>query len=292
MTESEHTLTSWQSTYHLITVQRLLGHFNISLPDDALHIISNTQNTFYHQLLALPLKNIFNGVILGQVQDYLIYAQKILIDYFMSGESSRHEAEPGASVREDLEAQHNFLAKQDDTLQQIMTKHKQLIAQSQATLIAISQDWQQALDIVATQLAQNLSSTEDIFTTDLSQQFCQNLLIRHSLTELNNSEALAWQAIEHNNQRHFTSSQRQVILDTLEPLLAVQQTMSKKIDLYQDEILMIQTQLQQLQQIIKQAIVDLVKLIDLLPNYQINEKQLEMNQAAIDFDIITSESNN
>ena len=81
---TENELSIWLSTYGLITAERILERYGIHLQhEDLLSAIKNPKN-FYHQLLRIPLKNVFNGIILQQAQDYQSYGQKIFIDYLMS----------------------------------------------------------------------------------------------------------------------------------------------------------------------------------------------------------------
>ena len=72
--------STWFSTYGLLTSERILERFNIILPHDEL--INSVKDPFsiYFQLLRVPLKNVFNGIIYQQAHDYQIYAQKLFVD--------------------------------------------------------------------------------------------------------------------------------------------------------------------------------------------------------------------
>ena len=130
----------WFSTYGLLTAGRILERFHVYLSHDELAEAIHDPNSVYFKLLRVPLKNVFNGIILQQARDYQIYAQKLFVDYLLSGEDGKDESSPGAVVREDLEAQRTSLIQMDEAFREQETLHQVLIAESQATLIALSRD--------------------------------------------------------------------------------------------------------------------------------------------------------
>lgn len=92
----------------------------------------------HFQLLRIPLKNLFNGIILQQAHDYQVYAQKIFIDYLLSGEASKEATSPGANTREDLEQVRLQLITAGENFQQQESANQALIYQSQASLIKLT----------------------------------------------------------------------------------------------------------------------------------------------------------
>ncbi len=132
--------SAWFSTYGVLTAERILARFNIHLSQGDLITAAHDPHSVYYQLLRVPLKNVFNGIILQQAQDYQIYAQKLFIDYLLSGEDTKEPEQPGASVREDLEAQRIALVEKGEQFQTLETSHQILIAESQATLMTLSMD--------------------------------------------------------------------------------------------------------------------------------------------------------
>ena len=132
--------SAWFSTYGVLTAERILARFNIHLSSDDLRAAAHDPLSVYYQLLRVPLKNVFNGIILQQAQDYQIYAQKLFIDYLLSGEDTKEPDQPGAVVREDLETQRQALIEKGEQFQTLENNHQILIAESQATLIALSMD--------------------------------------------------------------------------------------------------------------------------------------------------------
>ncbi len=133
--------SAWFSTYGVLTAERILARFNIHLPPGQLATAAHDQKSVYYQLLRVPLKNVFNGIILQQAHDYQIYAQKLFIDYLLSGEDTKDKDQPGGMVRDDLEQQRTALIEMGEQFQTLENNHQILIAESQATLIALSTDF-------------------------------------------------------------------------------------------------------------------------------------------------------
>ncbi|HBI21952.1 MAG TPA: hypothetical protein DDY37_05130 [Legionella sp.] len=137
--------SAWFSTYGMLTAERILARFNIHLPPGELSTAAHDPRSVYFQLLRVPLKNVFNGIILQQAHDYQIYSQKLFIDYLLSGEDTKDKDQPGGIVREDLEQQRTGLIEMGERFQVLETSHQILIAESQATLIALSKDFSSLL---------------------------------------------------------------------------------------------------------------------------------------------------
>lgn len=133
MTEPEY--KAWISTYGLLTADRILSRFNIRLSSEELSNALNQKNSPYYTLLRVPLKNIFNGIILQQANDYQVYVQKLLIDYRLSNEYSKDPESPGKNVREDLNTVFDEVSDVIKLLTDQKTKHFRLISESQAFLI-------------------------------------------------------------------------------------------------------------------------------------------------------------
>ena len=177
--------STWFSTYGLLTSERILERFNIILPHDEL--INSVKDPFsiYFQLLRVPLKNVFNGIIYQQAHDYQIYAQKLLVDYLPSGEDAKEKDSPGAATREELDMERIKLIEMGEAFWKLEEAHQLLIAESQARLVDLSQDLM-ALSLEPQKIesmAEYIERTEDININMRSyrSQF-YNLILR--ITEL------------------------------------------------------------------------------------------------------------
>ncbi len=133
MTEPEY--KQWISTYGLLTADRILSRFNIRLSTEELTQALNQKNNPYYILLRVPLKNIFNGIIVQQANDYQVYVQKLLIDYRLSNEYSKDPESAGKNIRDDLNTVFDEVSDLIKLLTAQKTKHFRLISESQAWLI-------------------------------------------------------------------------------------------------------------------------------------------------------------
>jgi hypothetical protein len=131
-------LSTWVSTYGLVTTERILERLNIHpSPEELADAMHNTQSEYY-LLLRVPLKNVFNGIILAQTLDYQSYAQKLFVDYLLSGESNKEPSSPGGVTREDIESERLTLVAMGEEFESLEFEHQQIIAESQAALMKIA----------------------------------------------------------------------------------------------------------------------------------------------------------
>ncbi len=132
-------LTKWYSSYGLVTVQRIFDCLGVHLTQDELLSLSQHPTSSYYHLLQVPLKNIFNGIIIEQATDYREYAQKMLIDYLISGAANMpaDDAKPvGAKL--DLEDMRVALIAEGDKYDLVQFEHHKLILDSQKVLITLA----------------------------------------------------------------------------------------------------------------------------------------------------------
>ena len=126
-----HSENTGITSYGIITAQRILERFNIALnPHELVEAINNPANV-YCQLLHGPMQNVFNGIILDQAIDYQVYAQKLYVDYLLSGEGNKDQDAPGADTREELEKNRLKLVAMGEEFASLQLDHKRLIAETQ-----------------------------------------------------------------------------------------------------------------------------------------------------------------
>ena len=152
--KSENDLSNWFSTYGVITAERILGRYHINLTQIDLVAAVKSSFSFYHKVLQIPLRNVLNGIVLQQANDYHVYVQKLFIDYLLSGENSKDESSPGANTREALENERQQLLALGEEYHQREGEHNHLISSSQSFLIKISADFNKAFDKAITSIAQ------------------------------------------------------------------------------------------------------------------------------------------
>lgn len=134
--------STWFSSYGLITIERILHQLGFHLKHDELAKIIQDKENGYAVFLRLPFKNILNGIILNQAQDYREYAQKLFIDYLLSGTANAPGPEDApiqaGSTRDLLEKERLLLIEVGDHYDLEEFEHNKLIAESQKTLIALA----------------------------------------------------------------------------------------------------------------------------------------------------------
>lgn len=154
--KSENDLSHWFSTYGVITAERILNRYHINLAQIDLVAAVKSTFSFYHKVLQIPLRNVLNGIVLQQANDYHVYVQKLFIDYLLSGENSKDESSPGASTREALENARQQLLALGEEYHQKEGEHNHLISSSQNFLIKLSAEFNKALEKSITSITQIL----------------------------------------------------------------------------------------------------------------------------------------
>ena len=132
-------ISSWYSTYGFVTMERIFALMKIHMSMDELHTVSRSPKSPYYQLLQLPLKNIFNGIILNQATDYRDFAQKMLVDYLLSGAANLPpEATKPEGAQLEIETMRTELIKFGEELDLLQFEHYRLINESQKAAISIA----------------------------------------------------------------------------------------------------------------------------------------------------------
>lgn len=152
-------MSTWFSTYGVLTSKRILDRFNINLNDAELAQVIKDPDNVYHQLLRVPLKNVFNGIILQQAHDYQVYAQKLYVDYLLSGEKEKPEDSPGSETRGDLEQRRKELLEMSESFSRLESDHKKLIATSQSHLKKLASELPADISEVSEATKKSLTST-------------------------------------------------------------------------------------------------------------------------------------
>lgn len=127
------------SSYGLVTVERIFGLMGIHLSPDELLAVSRNTNTRYYLLLQVPLRNILNGIIIDQATDYREYAQKMIIDYLISGSANQADDQSKLSnSRFELEEMRTKIMTEGDQFDLLQFDHHKLILDSQKALITLA----------------------------------------------------------------------------------------------------------------------------------------------------------
>lgn len=168
-------VSNWYSTYGLVTIERIFALMKIRLSVEELHTVSRTQSSPYYQLLQVPLKNIFNGIIISQTNDYREFAQKMLIDYLLSGAANlAPEQTKPEGVRLELELMREDLIGYAEQFDLLQFDHFTLINESQKIAIATAATFPTPRALLDEALGMQV---QDIMSSFLEQAEAINLKI-------------------------------------------------------------------------------------------------------------------
>jgi len=277
-------LNEWFSTYGLITAERILGKYQITLAQTDLLTALKIPSSYYHRILQVPLKNVLNGIVLQQAHDYHVYAQKLFVDYLLSGESAKDEAAQGALTREGMEDERKKLVELGEEFSKKKLEHDALIAKSQLVLIKSAKEWNSALD-----------SAVKLFHASLLKAGAKvkKSEIRHAIN----------QAMIHCDQSH-SAADKISIIDKITAVLDQFLTEEIKTNLQKhiEDLIIISSDLdnqfapflQECREMSEQAnsyrtqfyagILRVMELIRLLPEYRIDPVQDHVNRETLQFD--------
>ncbi|CEK10625.1 hypothetical protein [Legionella hackeliae] len=289
--EVENELSQWLSTYGLVTVERILERYKIRLQQEDLISAIKSPNTFYHQLMRVPLKNVLNGIILQQAHDYQVYAQKLFVDYLLSGESNKTEDSPGGYTRDDLEKERQALIKLGEEFHEHELTHSRLIADSQRSLIKMVEEWHKILQQVAKKIKTALQSQQIVVNENAILQSINILLIMQdfSKTSVANTQADGWKRVEKIIQQQLSSDSKQVFIEQIGTLRNFMSESETSLQDFIDKIAAMTASLRDFRTNFYNLILKTNELIRLLPEYRVDPVQTEENRESLYFDTAIGE---
>jgi hypothetical protein len=280
---NEDDFNHWFSTYGVITSQRILSHYKIKLPDKELLPAIKNPKSFYHKLIQVPLKNVLNGIILQQANDYHIYVQKLFIDYLLSGESGKPPEAQGALTRENLEEERKNVVSLGEHFNQSQIDHETMISTSQKVLIKITKNLSHFFETGISSLVKLLSS--------------QNIQVKNSQVKDSVVHALIFYGLQEDFKAHeFISKMNELLKinlnqdleSKLEKLLTPLFQLINEVDIeiseYIEKVAKINTEARSYRSQFYDYVLRVIELIKLLPEYKINPEQDAINRESLYFD--------
>jgi hypothetical protein len=279
-------LNKWFSTYGLITAERILGKYHIVLPQPELISAIKSPFSFYHLLLKIPLKNVLNGIVLQQAGDYHIYAQKLFIDYLLSGESGKSEDSPGALTRESMEMERQKLVTLGEDFHQLQLDQNELIATSQFSLINTADLWKKSFDSLIAPINETLKQAG----FDVSKSSIRSA-INHALIHCDYVKVAAL-----GNKHLFIDEFNKIVklklsddlknklLTLLSSILEILLNFESEFGTYFQKNKEIGEQAKSYRTQFYNTILRVNELISLLPEYKINLEQDAINRESLHFD--------
>lgn len=279
--QERNELSSWLSTYGLITAERILETYKIKLlPEELIESIKNPKS-IYHRLLKIPLKNVFNGIILQQAHDYQVYAQKLFVDYLMSGENSKPEEAPGGYTREEIENVRKILVGMSDNFQQSETIHLQFIADSQKELMQKALQWQKEFTGVVKEISTTLKSRGFDKSTEIIKRVLNALLVH---PEQLGPKGEVWGRAERIFGESLSSELRQVYIDQIKNLAGIDAEVDNYLANYISNSNEIGSNMRGWRMDFYDIILRVTELMKQLPEYHSDQAQTLENQESLHFD--------
>lgn len=275
-------LSTWLSTYGLITTERILERYKIRLPQEELAKALKNPRSFYHRLIRVPLKNVLNGIILQQAYDYQVYAQKMFIDYLMSGETTKPEEAPGGITREDLEKERQILVEMGETFHQQELAHNKLIGESQASLIKNNNEWQKYLS----NAAKTIKKTAAAKTLDeeLIKQALHTLLSQQNFSEGAVGKEIDWSPIKEVLAQQRSTELREAFAAEIPQLGEFITSTETLLQEFMEQISQTTQNLRKYRADFYALILRTDDLIKKLPDHRYNPAQVEENRESLYFD--------
>ena len=285
MADTDLDLKKWLSTYGLLTADRIFEKFNIHLNHDELTTAVKNPRSIYYQLLRIPLKNVFNGIILQQATDYQIYSQKLFIDYLLSGENEKDANASGASIREDIEIKRKHLVEIGEQFAQQEEAHQVLIAESQSSFIKLSRELQESLKKVTKKCKAILQKQGLDISQNAVMEAIKVAIIYYDINdEMLSETSTFWAELE----KHLGMSLNKNICAKLTPALnEFNQHKDETNEILSSFLARASELTQNLRHCRTQfyeVIINANDLIKLLPDYKRDESKMEENLQSLNFD--------
>ena len=284
--QKDNELSNWFSTYGVITAERILGTYNISMPQTELLVAIKSPFSFYHQLLQVPLKNVLNGIVLQQANDYHIYSQKLFIDYLLSGESAKGEEAQGALTRDSLENERKQLVTLGEEFHKIQLAHESLISSSQASLIKIVKEWKVAMESGIRLANSTLKNNDFDIKKSVTRQAVNHALIHCDLVNSQSADN-KYLFIDKLNavlKVQLTTEIQEKLLNNLSELIDLTMSFNSKITTFNERTTEMNEQSHSYRTQFYETILRVTELISLLPEYKIDPVQDAINREPLYFD--------
>ena len=277
---------TWFPTYGLLTSQRILERLDIRLTTRELDTALSNPHSVYYQLLRIPLKNVFNGIILQQVHDYQAYAQGLFVDYLLSGEANKEETAPGANTRDDLEQQRLHLVELNEAYAKLEAENQELIAKSQASLIALSRELLASLAKVVASVMLILRKTDPNISIERVSKALRAIMIHY---ETVNDEVLApsspyWNIVIKLLGMPLDAPLRAALAQSIRALSDPRNEVEQILSTYLSETEAMEVNLKNYRTEFYNVILRVTELIKLLPDYHVDHEKEAVHRESLYFD--------
>lgn len=278
-------LDKWFSTYGVITAERILGTYDLRIPQTELLPAIKSPFSFYHQLVQVPLKNVLSGIILQQAHDYHVYAQKLFIDYLLSGETAKSEDAQGGGTRESLENERKQLVTLGEEFREVQIGHDTLISTSQARLIKLVKEWKVVFEASLTNAHNNIKSVNSEVKKNKLKQAMEHALINCDLKSSSADRNLHFvKMLNEFLQIELNDDKKNLLSTNFTDFLEFTLEFEHKIDPFNERANELQQQALSFRTQFYETIIRIYELMTSLPEYKIDPTQDAINREFLYFD--------
>lgn len=282
----EEEYSQWFSTYGVITSQRILSRYQINLPSIQLLEAIKSPVSFYHKLVQVPLKNVLNGIIIQQASDFHVYAQKLFIDYLLSGESGKSPESQGAATREALEDERKQLITLGEEFQKKQLEHDSLIASSQSSIMKLSREYRDVFEKAINLIHSALSHSGIDVEKSLIRQGLTHALIYCHITNAANTDSkyLFIEKINEILKSTLTNELKEKLAAHLEDLFKIMGNFDETIQQFLTKVIDLGIQARSFRTRFYDSVLRVIELLNMLSEYKINAEQDAINREPLYFD--------
>lgn len=270
------------STYGVLTAQRILERFKISLDQEVIGRLMANSTNLYFQFLRIPMKQVLHGIIFQQAYDYQVYAQKLFVDFLLSGQDDKDKNSPGASNREELEEERTHLIKLSELFSQKEVEHAQLISETQNALIHLSHELQALLHDGSETIKKRLALNNIHKSGELINKAFHFAIIAHK-----NDQAFSdvlWENLQRTLEISIDQTHQKELDDLANKIDAYQSKVEQFLRDYLDPVEAIGNSLRHYRNDFYETVLKVTELIKQLPDYHPNEERETKNRANLYFD--------
>ena len=288
---TEPDLSTWFSTYGILTAERVLERFHIRLQYDELLTAVKNPMSVYYMLLRVPLKNLFNGIILQQAHDYQVYAQKLFVDYGLSEETMQSEESPGAATRESLAHTKKQLIEMNTAFRELEFSHQKLISESQRRLIDVSKILQTSLQVVSKTMEQTLRKNAISKTDEQIQQAVRAAMVYYNKrdAEMLSEGSSFWEKLAQVLDITTDAPLRQSLAKALTPFQDPRDEIEGILSTYLTQAEDLAIELRGFRIRFYELIIRATELLKLLPSYRPDLIKEAVNRESLQFDSLIGE---
>ena len=214
------------SSYGLMTAERILERFELSLSPPELQK-ALAAPSFYRELLELPSRNLYNGILYQQAATRLLYIKKRLMEETLSPEylqlcqsqalDEMEEENSFSQFKEFIDERREALLALNQDFKATKLAHDTSIAQSQALLKALAAAWKLELYRVTDALRGKLAEKMEVEAADfvVTRAKARDLFHALYLEGVDSATDAFWEKAEAGFGYALTLEERQEVLAAL-----------------------------------------------------------------------------